>query len=129
MKTLHSPLLVNRLAIPSLTQRFSALLLCFSAGLLLAQPCAAAPGVWEYTGSLNFHRAGHKAVLLLDGRVLVTGGFGTIATADLYDPVTGTWSVTGSLNHGRYGHTANLLPDGRVLVAGGNYMDNTTAEL
>jgi len=95
----------------------------------MAQPCLAAPGVWEYTGNLDFHRAGHKAVLLLDGRVLVTGGYGTIATADLYDPVSGTWNVTGNLNQGRYGHTATLLPDGRVLVAGGNYIDSTKAEL
>ena len=96
---------------------------------VLAQPCLAAPGVWEYTGSLNVNRSGQDAVLLQDGRVLITGGTGTITSAEVYTPVTGTWSVTGSLNHGRYLHTATLLPDGRVLVAGGNYIDPTTAEL
>ena len=83
------------LTLPSWARRMSFMPLLLSAFWFVAQPCLAAPGVWEYTGNLNFHRAGHKAVLLLDGRVLVTGGYGTIATADLYDPVTGTWSVTG----------------------------------
>jgi len=113
----------------SWTRRISFAPLIIGAICFITQPCLASPGQWEYTGSLNIRRAGHKAVLLLDGRVLITGGFGTIASAELYDPVTGTWSVTGSLNQGRYGQTATLLADGRVLVAGGNYIDPTMAEL
>jgi hypothetical protein len=58
------------------------------------------------------------AVLLADGRVLVTGG-DRLGTAELYDPATGRFSLTGSMAVPRYGHTATLLGDGTVLIAGG----------
>jgi len=82
-------------------------------------------------------RMSHTATLLKDGRVLVTGGAlsetqrgrGSLATADIYDPVLGTWTPTGNLDAcvatspdacaGRNLHTAVLLPNGEVLVAGG----------
>jgi hypothetical protein len=86
---------------------------------------------WIPTGSMNTPRADHTATLLLNGKVLVAGGYnaGTILnSAELYDPASGTWSVTGSLNTARFWHTATLLPDGRVLVAGGGRNLNT-AEL
>jgi hypothetical protein len=96
-----------------------------------AEPSAtfkpAAPASWTATGSMIQARVDFTAMLLLDGRVLVTGGdLGydavprALATAELYDPATGTWTATGSMLQGRYRHTATLLPDGRVLVAGGN---------
>ncbi len=65
----------------------------------------------------------HTATLLSDGRVLVSGGFGSgvtvHATAQMYDPALGTWSSTGSMSTPRNAHTATLLLDGRVLVSGG----------
>ena len=59
--------------------------------------------------------------LLPSGKVLVTGGFNenSLASAEVYDPVTGTWSPTASMTTVRQGHTATLLPSGKVLVTGG----------
>ena len=63
----------------------------------------------------------HTATLLLNGKVLVTGGYNTdrIASSELFDPEANTWSYAASLNVARDYHTATLLQDGRVLVAGG----------
>ena len=64
-------------------------------------------------------RNGHKATLLPDGSVLVTGGTGGSALDERYDPVSGTWSPAGSELFSRTNdHTATLMPDGTVLVAG-----------
>jgi hypothetical protein len=66
---------------------------------------------------------GGPATVLLDGRVLVAGGFSSngkpLASAELYDPASGTWSATASMVAVRLGCTATVLPDGKVLVAGG----------
>jgi hypothetical protein len=73
--------------------------------------------------------------LLLNGKVLVAGGFGAggnLASAELFDPASGTWSGTGSMNSPRQYHTAIGLPNGQVLVAGGrdtNYLMMASAEL
>src|SRR6266853_426654 len=109
----------NAVASGRLTQPFSAralaFLLFFLSAAFLALPSAATPGQWEFTGSLNTARLWHTATLLLDGKVLVVGGFNNVAlaSAELYDPASGTWSFTGSMNTARYMHTATLLPDGR----------------
>jgi hypothetical protein len=100
-----------------------------------AEPTAtskpAAPASWAATGTMSAARFDFTATLLLDGRVLVTGGdLGyqavprALASAELYDPATGTWTATGGMLTGRYRHTATLLADGKVLVAGGNVNDS-----
>lgn len=80
-------------------------------------------GTFSPTGSLIVPRLfDHSATVLLDGRILIAGGYGssgTLSSAELYDPATGSFSPTGSLAVGRGGHTATLLSDGRVLIAGG----------
>jgi len=64
-------------------------------------------------------RAGHRATMLGDGRVLVTGGHGTDAKAEVFDPVAGNFALAGTMTTPRREHTATLLSDGSVLVAGG----------
>ncbi|HLN99847.1 MAG TPA: kelch repeat-containing protein [Pyrinomonadaceae bacterium] len=76
-------------------------------------------GNWSDTGNLNHTLSSHTATLLLNGKVLVAGGFGD--TAELYDPASGSWSNTGSLNlnSNLIHHTATLLSSGKILLAGG----------
>ncbi len=93
--------------------------------------------VW--TGTMGVGRISAAATLLLDGRVLITGGFGgpyaygssAVAAAELLDPNSQAFSATGSMAWPRVGHTATLLPDGRVLVIGGTGPDGipTFAEI
>jgi len=82
-----------------------------------------ASGTWSNTGSMNTPRVWHKATLLPDGRVLVSGGYNWVEAelsgCEIYDPASGTWSNTGPMNTPRHPHKATLLPDGRVLVSGG----------
>src|SRR5690349_465968 len=62
-----------------------ALLLFFLCAALVAQPCAATPGEWEFTGSLHQGHSSHTATLLSDGKVLIAassgphGSYGVIA--------------------------------------------------
>jgi hypothetical protein len=67
-------------------------------------------------------RAGHVAVTLGDGSVLVAGGWdgsGALRTAELFDPRTRGFVEIGALAVARGGATATRLADGRVVVIGG----------
>jgi len=82
---------------------------------------------WTPTGSMGTPRWDHTATLLADGRVLVVGGSNqvgfnppSLATAELYDPVSGAWAPAASLAFPRFLHAAVRLSDGRVLIAGGS---------
>lgn len=96
-----------------------------------------AEGVWRRTGSLGVVRYDQQTKLLDNGKVLVIGGqnamFGTtLATAELYNPLTRSWSSTGSMNTARSSYTATRLNGpacraasppgycGDILVAGGS---------
>jgi N-acetylneuraminic acid mutarotase len=85
---------------------------------------------WALIDSLKLDRYYHSATKLLDGRVLIVGGFnieekGEINDCEIYDPITGKWIQVAHLNVGRYEHTATLLPNGKVLVTGGvNYTND-----
>jgi sugar lactone lactonase YvrE len=72
---------------------------------------------------MEYARSGHQATLLLDGRVLVTGGAGksgeAISRAEVFSPATGAWAFTGNTTTPRLDHAAALLLDGRVLIVGG----------
>ena len=93
----------------------------FSAGLYVA-PVAElydpASGTWSSAGLIpNYYSIGHRATLLPNGNVLVTGGY--LNKASLYDPVSNTWAETMGMSVSRSYHAAVLLPDGTVLVSGG----------
>ena len=100
--------------------RFIAMLVAAAALL------SAAAAEFVQTGALQTGRKYHTATLLLDGRVLVVGGYnaaGTcLNTAELYDPATGRWNSTdNNLSVARCHHAATLLQDfsGEVFVTGG----------
>ncbi len=91
---------------------------------------------WSATASMGTARRSHTSTLLLDGRVLVSAGYGEstghLATAEIYDPGPGTWTTTGSMAWRRSGHRETLLLNGKVLVVGGfNFNDFyfSTAEI
>src|SRR5262245_3067457 len=99
-----------------------------------------APGTFIPIGNMTTPRHGHTATLLLNGKVLITGGqdstSGTLrlelASAELFDPDTETFTRIGDMTMPRRFHSATLLPDGRVLIAGGDgYVRRTprTAEI
>jgi hypothetical protein len=71
-----------------------------------------------------------SAVVLWDGRVLLTGGSETIdraegvptgisARAEIFNPATGQFLPVGAMQRPRIGHELHPLADGRVLVLGG----------
>lgn len=89
---------------------------------VISRPTVATAEIYEVakdafrpTGSLLEPLIGHRATLLADARVLVTGG----TSLEVYDPADGTFAFAGTLNVPRFGHDAVLLKDGRVLVTGG----------
>ncbi|MBS2015126.1 MAG: hypothetical protein JST00_19705 [Deltaproteobacteria bacterium] len=90
---------------------------------------------WAPTGPMSGKRAGHRAVALPDGRVLVAGGGDRVGypcaatypnctvaesldTVEIYDPATGTFSKTASLANARLAFSMDLVA-GKVVVTGG----------
>jgi hypothetical protein len=84
-----------------------------------------AANAWKMAASPAVIRNWHRATLLLDGRVLVTGGDllngnpATSATAEIYDLRHDRWTSAGEIGGFRRAHTATLLRSGQVLVTGG----------
>lgn len=67
-------------------------------------------------------RANHKATLLNDGRVFISGGHdGTnyLSTTEIYDPVANTFTLKAPMSIKRAFHSSILLNDGTVLIVGG----------
>lgn len=86
-------------------------------------------GTFSLAAPLSEARALHRAVLLNDGSVLITGGedgrdngLHSLASAELYQPVPngpGSFTSAGNMTVPRQAHSATLLADGTVLIAGG----------
>jgi hypothetical protein len=84
-------------------------------------------GAFSAAGEMTVRRHKHDAVLLPDGRVLITGGSderddrGRYSSAEIFDPQTGRARMAGTMRLPRYKHagTSVVLPGGRVLIAGG----------
>jgi hypothetical protein len=93
-------------------------LLSLAGTIALAQ----SPGTFSSTGSMTTTRVGHTAILLLNGKVLIAGGWGPnnsiLASAEIYDPQTGTFSSTGDMTIPLLQPTSTLLPNGQVLIFG-----------
>jgi len=73
-------------------------------------------GTFTATGSMTAARRGHTATLLVDGRVLIAGGWANpentanfVSSAELYYPAAGTFSSTGTVTTNRRYHMATLL--------------------
>jgi len=87
----------------------------FLACFALASAAYAQGITWTPANPMNKARAFFVAVELLNGNVLVAGGYDGIL-----DPRTGTWSDAGSMTDPRAGHSAVVLNGNRgVLVMGG----------
>ena len=90
MKTLHCLIAALRPAFPNVVNRIAIPSLVAVAALAVVHPCAGQSGTWTATGRLAADRSDHTATLMLNGKVLVAGGFnytsGDLASAGLYDP-------------------------------------------
>jgi hypothetical protein len=74
-------------------------------------------GTFTSTADMATPRAGHGAVLLPDGRVLIVGGGST--SMELYDPSTRTFTLTGDITKSA-DRWPTLLANGKVLITGGS---------
>jgi len=87
---------------------------------------------WTPTANnMSAGRWGHRATLLSNGKVLITGGgFGTQhAIAELFDPALNRFEqTTGKMKSARWRHGSVELPSGRVLVTDGGEQEGELFE-
>ena len=89
----------------------------------MASPPLASPGTVRATSSMGKARAAHTATALIDGNVLIVGGFtedeAHPAGAEVFDSQRERFERVAHPRTGRQSHTATRLRDGKVLIAGG----------
>jgi N-acetylneuraminic acid mutarotase len=77
---------------------------------------------WRTTSDANSHFISAAALLLPNGKVLVSQGG---KQSELYDPPRRTWTPTGKVLADReQGYTTTLLSNGKTLLAGGYNYDS-----
>ncbi len=84
-------------------------------------------GVFRRSGDMSVRRHKHDAIVMRDGRVLVSGGTderdfdGVYASTEFFDPHSEAFTPGPLMRRARYKHqgTAVLQPNGVVLIAGG----------
>lgn len=78
--------------------------------------------------ALNVARGYHRATMMADGRVLLTGGangdslladMGYLDTAEIYDPISDSIQSAAPMEERKSFHSSYLYPDGQVYLAGG----------
>ena len=96
-------------------------------------------GTWSSAGKPPRERAvGGAAVVMSDGKVMVTGGeyqrpgwtgatVQTLSNTETYDPSENTWTQTSNMSDPRKFHSSMVLNDGRVVVIGSKDKGEKTA--
>lgn len=99
------------------------------------ETAAGGSGAFVASGSLQApHVRGKRAVLMADGKVLITGGgySGASKGSEIFDPAAGggagASTLTADMLKPRESHTMTRLPSGKVLVAGGGGVGPSLAE-
>lgn len=85
-------------------------------------------GPWKRGAPLVHERRAHRASVLADGRILVSGGLVGIgnviqpnrflASSEIYDPEKSQWSQVSNV-FSRFRHTSTALPSGEAILIGG----------
>jgi N-acetylneuraminic acid mutarotase len=72
---------------------------------------------WNKLADLLTPRVGHTASVV-DGKIYVIGGFGTLTRVDMYDPETDSWTVKADMPTGRQWLSSSVV-DGKIYAIGG----------
>jgi hypothetical protein len=89
--------------------------------------------LFTVVGSPGIARTMHAAAKLIDGRVLIAGGYAYggvgIQHEEIYDPATKHFVQVPPIQKTAYGLTLSNLPSGKVLAAGGSANGENVASL
>ena len=89
-------------------------------------------GEWTGLPSMTTARSLHTSTQLLDGRILVVGGYDgkqSLTSIEIYTPSTNSWTVSTYakvLNSARAMHTSTLMNNGSVLIVGSYFQTSGT---